>query len=507
VVVERPLLLKAKAWKDGTPESGVAQADFTVTGAVSAGSQYSLALKADGTVWMWGASEGQLHGGGSAADPVLNPVRVGESIDFRDVVSISAGYRHALALKSDGTVWTWGRNLQGWWGITTPVQVSGLSDVAAVLGTGNRGYALTRDARVYMWGTGAFDYPNNTLREIQGLSGVTALASGVVQDFALALKTDGAAAGSVWGWGSNASGQLADGTQTDRWPLSATGVNEVVAIAGGATHALAVKPDGTVVGWGDNQSSQLGDGTTTLRTSPVTALALGQARSVAAGDYYSFGLRADGSAWSWGNNAAGQLATGATAGLGVPDPAFHLPRVFQLDLGEQHGVAIGLDGSVWAWGENGSAQYGDGTLLWKPSPVRVREAGGAPFTLFDASWLTGDPDGDGLSTARERELGSDPLDADTNDDGIRDGAAAQSGLSLTDTDMDDDGKSNADEQAARTDPFRTDTDGDTCLDAADAFPLDPARCNAPPPNPGDTTPPTIQLLEPTNAILISSTPP
>jgi hypothetical protein len=284
-------------------------------------------------------------------------------------------------------------------------------------------------------------------------------------------------------------------------------VNDVVAIAGGATHALAVKPDGTVVGWGDNQSSQLGDGTTTLRTSPVTAQALAQAKSVSAADYYSFALRADGSAWSWGNNTAGQLATGATAGLGVPDPAFHLPRVFQLDLGEQHGVAIGPDGNVWAWGENGSAQYGDGTLVWKPSPVRVRESGGAPFTLFDASWLMGDPDGDGLSTGRERELGSDPLDADTNDDGIRDGAAAQSGLSLTDADMDDDGKSNADERAAGTDPFRTDTDGDTCLDAADAFPLDPARCNAPPPNPGDTTPPTIQLLEPTNAILISSTPP
>ena len=114
-----------------------------------------------------------------------------------------------------------------------------------------------------------------------------------------------------------------------------------------------------------------------------------------------------------------------------------------------------------------------------------------------------DKDGDGLTDQQEAELGSDPNDADSNDDGILDGAAWalwSDPTRLTDLDVDDDGSLNADEFVEGTDPFNPDTDGDdidgTCKDGPDAFPLDPLRCSPLQPDPNDHTGPIIILTNP-----------
>ena len=117
-----------------------------------------------------------------------------------------------------------------------------------------------------------------------------------------------------------------------------------------------------------------------------------------------------------------------------------------------------------------------------------------------------DPDGDGLTTAREWALGTDPLNPDTNGDGIPDGTSVSIGLSATNPDHDGDGLENAVERAVGTDPFHSDTDGDGHGDGADAFALDPTRWEAPPRDPSDHTPPIITLTEPTNHVLISTVP-
>lgn len=142
-------------------------------------------------------------------------------------MAVAAGDWHTLALKSDGSVWTWGYNANGQ-----------LGD-----GTGTN-----RSSPV----------------QVPGLTGVVALAAG--WGHTLALKSDG----SIWAWGSNPTGQLGDGSTTDGYsPVKVPGLTGVVAVAGGDVHTLALNSDGSVWAWGGNQSSQLGDGTFAQRRSPV----------------------------------------------------------------------------------------------------------------------------------------------------------------------------------------------------------------------------------------------
>jgi hypothetical protein len=137
-------------------------------------------------------------------------------------------------------------------------------------------------------------------------------------------------------------------------------------------------------------------------------------------------------------------------------------------------------------------------LVWGPDPR------GNGFVLGVGGGSTAAPDGDGLTTGQEWDLGTDPWSADTNGDGLSDGMASATGKSATNPDMDGDGVANVVERANGTDPFRADTDGDGVGDGTDCFPLDPTRTQCPAPQPGDVTPPSITLTEPTSATLQST---
>src|SRR5262249_53972371 len=163
----------------------------------------------------------------------------------------------------------------------------------------------------------------------------------------------------------------------------------------------------------------------------------------------------------------------------------------------QHTIAITTDGQVLAWGRNDSGQIGDGSTTSRLAPVAV-------FSLYARP---ADLDGDGLDDLLETILGTDPTNADTNGDGIPDANALAAGLSATNPDMDSDGVSNVVERQQGTDPFRADTDGDGVPDGTDVFPLDPTRSTLGPGDPSDVEPPLITLIEPPNAVLVSSVPP
>ena len=270
--------------------------------AVSAGSYHSLALKSDGTVWAWGCNyyEGRL-GDGTAVDKTT-PVQVrgGESGEefLTDIVAISTGYNHSLALKSDGTVWSWGDNEYGKLGDgtavdkTTPVQVKG----------GESGEEF--------------------------LTNIVAISAG--DDHSLALKVDG----TVWAWGDNLCSKLGDGTAVDkttpvqvRYEPNISFLTDIVAVSAGDDHSLALKVDGTVWAWGNDGNGQLGDGTTVDKTTPVQVkggeteeepLVNIAAISSSAISNASFAIKSDGKIYGWGENGKGELGDGTTDDKSIP---------------------------------------------------------------------------------------------------------------------------------------------------------------------------------------------
>ncbi|MBI5778435.1 MAG: putative Ig domain-containing protein [Planctomycetes bacterium] len=369
--------------------------------AIAGGGYHSIALKDDGTVWAWGLNDkGQL--GNNSTTNSLTPVQVS---GLTGAIAIVGGGSYSIALKDDGTVWTWGYNSYGQLGDgtttnrLTPVQVSGLTGIIAIAGsgthsipfdgTGSHSIALKNDGTVWAWGLnnwGQLGDGTTTTRltpvQVEGpdgvgfLTNIIAIASGDAHS--IALKDDG----TVWTWGNNFFGQLGDGTMTPKsTPVQVTGLTNIIAIAGGSYHSIAaLSSDGTVWTWGNNWYGQLGDGTTTNRLTPVQVSGLTGAIAIAGGGSHSIVLKNDGTVWTWGYNYFGQLGDGTTTNRLTPVKVIGLVDVIAIAGGGSHSIALKNDGMVWTWGLNSSGQLGDWTTTDRLSPVPVKDLSGMNLT-------------------------------------------------------------------------------------------------------------------------------
>ena len=191
---------------------------------LSVGAAFTDALKSDGTLWAWGVgNHGQLGGGNNSNKNI--PSQIGTATNWK---FISAGQEYSLAIKQDGTLWAWGNNFFGQLGDGTTAD----KNAPTQIGTGNNWQSVT-----------AGKYHSQ------------------------AVKQDG----TLWAWGYNNHGQLGDGTLTDKNTPTQIGVaanwKNISSYQG--YHSMVIKQDGTLWTWGYNASGQLGDGTNTDKAAPA----------------------------------------------------------------------------------------------------------------------------------------------------------------------------------------------------------------------------------------------
>ncbi len=276
---------------------------------VAAGASHSVVLRSNGTVAIWGKVWNGTH-----YDPVTLPA------GLTNVVAISAGFFHTIALKSDGTVTGWGYDKYG-----AASGGAGLTNIVSISANADQSLAMQEGGKVFAWGRGTAGSTS-----IPGwLGNVSAISAGQVHN--LALRPDG----TVVGWGANYYGQATGvptlttsanpyGSATGIVTIAGVTLSNVVAVAAGGNHSLALKPDGTVVGWG-----KIGDG---FEIKPVAAFmppGLTNVAVLSAGFDHDLAILSNGTMVAWGKNLNGE--TDAPRWLG---------RVSAVSAGYEHSLAV-----------------------------------------------------------------------------------------------------------------------------------------------------------------------
>ena len=336
-------------------------------------------------LWVWGRnSYGQL--GDNSVSNKSSPVQtVSGGTNWKLIV---CGSYHTAAIKTDGTLWTWGSNYFGQLGdnsITnrsSPVQtVSAGTNWKQVAGGLYHTAAIKTDGTLWAWGRNSYGQLGDNTRTsryspVQTVSGGTNWKQVSCSEYhTAAIKTDG----TLWTWGRNFYGQLGDNSITNRSsPVqTVSGGTNWKLIACGTGHTAAIKTDGTLWTWGSNSDGQLGDNSVSNRSSPVQTVSAGTNwKQVACGQYHTAAIKTDGTLWTWGRNFYGQLGDNSITNRSSPVQTVSGGTNWKLiACGTGHTAAIKTDGTLWTWGSNSDGQLGDNSVSNRSSPVQTVSAG------------------------------------------------------------------------------------------------------------------------------------
>lgn len=280
-------------------------------------------IKIDGTLWMCGNNySGKL--GDNTTIARSSPVQT--IAGGSNWIQIACGAYHTAGVKADGTLWCWGANANGQLGDNTPTARS--SPVQTITGGSNWaqvacGYyyhtaAVKTDGTLWCWGSNAYgQLGDNTItlrrspvQTIAGGSNWLQVACG--RNHTAAIKIDG----TLWCWGGfNGNGALGDGTTVNKSSPVQTvaGGSNWIQVACGYRHTIALKTDGSLWGWGYSGWGQLGVSISSV-LSPIQIIA-GSTNwiKIACGSDQTAGIKTDGTLWSCGRNNYGQLGDNTAA--------------------------------------------------------------------------------------------------------------------------------------------------------------------------------------------------
>ena len=402
---------------------------------ISAGAFYSSCIDVNGSLWMWGlGTDGRLGNGVSNENysgdwnhsAETTPIKV-----LSNVVSVSAcdgdddGGEFTAAITADGSLWMWGSNGGGQlgnggggnvvdeWGYTNVYQtepIKVMDNVAFVNCGAGCTAAIKTDGSLWMWGY-LFTEEGRTRQDtpVKVMDDVAAVSCG--WNIVAAIKTDG----SLWTWGAVFSDEEIVGVQSAPVKM----MDDVAAVSCGCAHIAVIKTDGSLWTWGWNGYGQMGpEVETEYQSTPIKIM--DGAASVCCGYGNTAAVKTDGTLWTWGFNRFGQIGNGESGGdtdsmngwggLIQKTPVKVLDGVSAVSCSMTHMLAVKTDGTVWTWGENvGGTDYDPETidLLTSPTPVT---AGTQPLTATPEAGSSGATDGSGTTDGSGASDGPDAPD-------------------------------------------------------------------------------------------------
>jgi alpha-tubulin suppressor-like RCC1 family protein len=400
-----------------------------------AGANHCVAVKTNGTLWAWGANgNGQCGQGNTTTANYPAPTQVGTATNWsQNGDRLFAGADFTLALRTTGTLWSWGSNTNGQLGIgsttaaTTPTQVGSANTWNRVVAGNSFAVATRTDNTLWIWGINTSgQHGNGNLTQatspVQSLIGTDLDRIACGAEHVVATRTDG----TLWTWGRNNVGQLGQGTlntlqaantpvkisDLTGWDVIAASANGSLATRGDGLHgwgfnsqgqlsmahrvarplvpnfgrvimavtlnaqSYVLHEDGSIWGLGYNINGSLGLGASTVTTHTPVSIGSGFTwKRIAGGtsgtDAVFFAIRDDGTLWGMGLNTASQLGDGTTTNRTSLTQIGTDSDWSEIATAGAHTVALKEAGTLWAWGANTNGQLGDGTTTASTTPEQI----------------------------------------------------------------------------------------------------------------------------------------